>query len=294
MAFFQDPPRLANAYLADPLLRELLARALPDALAEIEPELDAPRRARRRAAVRAAARGARRSSRASCTWDAWGRRVDRIELTPLWKRGRRARRPARARRDGVRAHATARSRACTSSRSCYLLDAVARRLRLPARDDRRRGADARSTPATRRSSSARVPRLTAPRSGTRVDERPVDDGAHRRLGRVAGPRPSRGATATGWRLHGTKWFSLRDDRRRWRSRSRGPRATRRARAGSRSSTSRRATRTARRTAILVNRLKDKLGTRKLPTAELTLDGAPRGPGRRAHRTASARSRRCST
>ena len=44
--------------------------------------------------------------------------------------------------------------------------------------------------------------------------------------------------------------------------------------------------------ILVNRLKDKLGTRKLPTAELTLDGARRcpSPGSRA---ASAPSRRCS-
>ena len=38
-----------------------------------------------------------------------------------------------------------------------------------------------------------------------------------------------------------------------------------------------ATRTARSNGIHVNRLKDKLGTRKVPTAELTLDGAPAIP-----------------
>ena len=40
MPFFQDPPRLANTYEGDPLLRELLARAFsPAELAAIEPEL---------------------------------------------------------------------------------------------------------------------------------------------------------------------------------------------------------------------------------------------------------------
>jgi hypothetical protein len=43
----------------------------------------------------------------------------------------------------------------------------------------------------------------------------------------------------------------------------------------------------------VLRLKDKLGTRNLPTAELELDGTPalRSPG---SRTASRNMRRCST
>src|SRR5512139_3225892 len=84
MAFFQDPPRLANAYLSDPLLRELVARALPGALGELEPELEhlGELAAGRLFAQQAAERHLEPRIE---HWDAWGRRVDRIELTPLWR-----------------------------------------------------------------------------------------------------------------------------------------------------------------------------------------------------------------
>src|SRR5512139_2858696 len=85
MAFFQDPPRLGNAYAQDALLREHLARALPEpALREIEPELTAlgELAVGRLLELQAAEREVEPRL---VGWDAWGRRVDHIELTALWR-----------------------------------------------------------------------------------------------------------------------------------------------------------------------------------------------------------------
>src|SRR5512133_2775298 len=85
MAFFQDPPRLGNTYDEDPLLREHLARAFPAPdLAAIEPEL------RHLGALAGGPLFAQQLAERDLEptlvqWDAWGRRVDEIRLTPLWR-----------------------------------------------------------------------------------------------------------------------------------------------------------------------------------------------------------------
>jgi len=85
MPSFQDPPRLFNAYEADPLLREYLFRHLGGgSLAEVEPEL---RHLGELAVTQLLElqQTDRLSEPRHSPFDAWGRRVDRIELTPLWR-----------------------------------------------------------------------------------------------------------------------------------------------------------------------------------------------------------------
>jgi alkylation response protein AidB-like acyl-CoA dehydrogenase len=86
MAFQQQPPTLGNQYDDDPVLRSYLQRVLPaDVLREVEPELNE---------MGGLAGGelyqmqlADRLNEPRLTqWDAWGNRVDQIELTPLWRR----------------------------------------------------------------------------------------------------------------------------------------------------------------------------------------------------------------
>ncbi len=82
--FFQDPPRLGNQYDDDPLLRAFLGwRLPPKMLAEIEPGL---RRLGHRAATDILALGeaAEASPPRHVPYDAWGRRVDRIETSNAW------------------------------------------------------------------------------------------------------------------------------------------------------------------------------------------------------------------
>ncbi len=83
--FLQDPPRPGDPWATDRVLRAYLARKLPaDVLAAATPSL------REMAALAAGPlldlleRG-RESRPALTSWDAWGRRVDSIELTPLWR-----------------------------------------------------------------------------------------------------------------------------------------------------------------------------------------------------------------
>lgn len=86
--FTQDPPRLGNQYDDDRVLRSYLARTLPrEVLAEVEPEL-------REMGDLAAGelldlQAADRPHEPRLTrWSAWGERVDAIELTLLWRRAR--------------------------------------------------------------------------------------------------------------------------------------------------------------------------------------------------------------
>jgi len=83
--FFQDPPTLGNQYDDDALLRAfLLWRLPPKMLAEIEPGL---RRLGHRAATDILALGesAEASPPRHVPYDAWGRRVDRIETSDAWR-----------------------------------------------------------------------------------------------------------------------------------------------------------------------------------------------------------------
>jgi alkylation response protein AidB-like acyl-CoA dehydrogenase len=83
--FFQHPPRLGNQYDDDALLRAYLRWRLPANMhAEIEPEL---RRLGHRAVTDIFALGesAEASPPRHVPYDAWGRRVDRIETSDAWR-----------------------------------------------------------------------------------------------------------------------------------------------------------------------------------------------------------------
>jgi acyl-CoA dehydrogenase len=268
MAFFQDPPRLANAYLGDPLLRELLSRALPGALAELEPELEhlGQLSAGRLFAQQAADRELEPRIE---HWDAWGRRVDRIEVTPLWREAATlaARHglvaAAYERRHGAasRVHQLALVHVLEPSLDVYacplaMTDGAARTL-LEARND------ALVAQALPRLTSRDPARMWT--SGQWMTERTggSDVSSTETIGRRDGDL---------WRLFGTKWFSSATTAEVALALARPEGAP----AGSRGLAlfyleTRNEDGTP--NGILVNRLKDKLGTRKLPTAELTLDGA---------------------
>ncbi|RCS29013.1 acyl-CoA dehydrogenase [Rhodanobacter denitrificans] len=86
MAFLQDAPQLAHPYRGDRLLLALLDRALPaERRAALDADLDALGDYAQMAWQRACATTRRKP--VLTQWDAWGRRVDRIELTPAWQEG---------------------------------------------------------------------------------------------------------------------------------------------------------------------------------------------------------------
>ncbi|WP_426662593.1 acyl-CoA dehydrogenase family protein [Rhodanobacter aciditrophus] len=86
MGFLQDAPQLAHPYRNDRLLHALLERTLPAARrAALQADLDALGDYALLAWQRAAATTRRKP--VLTQWDAWGRRVDRIELTAAWQEG---------------------------------------------------------------------------------------------------------------------------------------------------------------------------------------------------------------
>ena len=202
-------------------------------------------------------------------WDAWGQpHRPASSVSPLWREAQAHRRrawassppPTSARTAQHSRVAPVRARATSSTPS---LDVYSCPLAMTD------GAAARCSPsATSALIERALPRLTARdptrawTSGQWMTERTggSDVAAHARPSRS--PTPTATAGSTG------RSGSPRRRRRRWRSRSRGRRATRRAAAGSRSSTSRSRDADGAPNGILVNRLKDKLGTRMVPTAEL--------------------------
>jgi acyl-CoA dehydrogenase len=270
MAFFQDAPRLGNTYEEDPLLREHLARAFPPPdLAGIEPELH-HLGALAGGPLYAQQLAERDLEPLLVPYDAWGRRVDRIRLTPLWREA-----AALAARHGLVAAAYERRHGALSRTHqlalVYLLDP---------------STDVYSCPLAMTDGAARTlvdlaPRALVARAVPRLTSR--DPATAWTSGqwmteRTGGSDVSRTETVArpdgegGFRLFGTKWFS---------SATTAEVALALARpegspAGSRGLAlfyveTRNEDGTP--NGILVNRLKDKLGTRKLPTAELTLDGA---------------------
>src|SRR5918997_1294929 len=89
MTFRQPPPILGNQYEDDRVLRSYLARTLPfEMLREIEPtlqemgELAGNELYRMQLADRV-------NVPLLTQWDAWGNRIDHIELTPLWREAER-------------------------------------------------------------------------------------------------------------------------------------------------------------------------------------------------------------
>lgn len=266
--FFQDPPRLGNQYATDSFLQEYLARTLPpDMRSRIEPELG---ELGELGATLAARQIEDRLNEPRLTqWDPWGRRVDTIELTPLWREAKRiaAERGlvaiAYERRDGAhsRVHQFAANYLVQASLDFYscplaMTDGAARTL-----------VDLGATALVGRA----LPHLTSRdpdlmwTSGQWMTER--TGGSDVGLSETIARRYDEG-----WRLFGTKWFT---------SAATSEIALTLARPEGNGAGSKGLalfyleTRSAagRLQGIRINRLKDKLGTRKVPTAELTLDGA---------------------
>ncbi len=86
MGFVQDAPRLPHPLHADRLLQRLLQRALPGARRNA---IDADLHALADYALMTYSRrqGTTGQKPLLTQWDAWGRRVDRIELTEAWREG---------------------------------------------------------------------------------------------------------------------------------------------------------------------------------------------------------------
>lgn len=273
MSFIQAPPTLGNQFHADAPLRSLLARLLSaDVLRDVEPSL---REMGRLSAELYPAQLADRLSEPVLTqWDAWGNRVDRIELTPLWRTAERiaaehgvvATAYERAHGRFSRIHQFALAYLFTPSTDIYacplaMTDGAARVLL----DSGNRELIGRA-----------VPHLTSrdPAAFWTSGQWMTETAGGSDVGRTE--TEARQDPDGAWRLHGRKWFTS-------------------------AATSQMALTLARPVGnppggrglalfyvetrgddgmlrgIRIDRLKDKLGTRKLPTAELTLDGTPAIP-----------------
>lgn len=269
MSFIQTPPTLGNQYDQDAALRSLLARLLPpEVLTEAEPALR--EMGRLSAELYPAQLADLPNEPRLVQWDAWGNRVDRIELTPLWERAERiaaehgvvAAAYERAHGAFSRIHQLALAYLFTPSTDIYscplaMTDGAARAL-----------LESGNQALVERA----VPRLTSRdpaafwTSGQWMTETPggSDVGNTETVAR-------RGDDGR-WRLHGRKWFT---------SAATSQMALTLARPEGNPGGGRGLAlfyletrdEAGRMNGIRIDRLKEKLGTRKLPTAELTLDGA---------------------
>lgn len=268
--FYQEPPSLGNQYDADPLLREYMHRILPaELLARFEDEY-------RELGELAGGElyweslADLRNEPVLTTWDAWGHRIDHIEVTSVWKRAQRLSAELGLVAAGydvdlgpyARVHQFLMNYLVQASLDTYscplaMTDGAARTLLQSGNQTLIERA---------------VPRLlsrdpeTMWTSGQWMTERTggSDVGQSETLARRDGD---------GWRLHGTKWFT---------SATGSDMALTLARPEGNPAGSRGLAlfylelcdEEGRLQDIRINRLKDKMGTRKLPTAELSLEGAP--------------------
>ncbi len=279
MDFVQAGPTIGNQYREDRVLREHLERALPErVLHAIRGDLDE---------IGAHAAHAWSEARAHAPrtplltrWDAWGARIDRIEPTPVWQRG-----AAMSTRYGLVAagHETrhgAHARVDQFAR-VYLHHVASEFFTCPlAMSD---GAATALKAAGNAALCARVlPRLLArdPQALWISGQWMTETAGGSDVGNT-GTDAQRDADGN-WRLHGRKWFT---------SAVIGEMALTLARPqGAGGGADALAlflleTRDAqgRWNGIRIERLKDKLGTRELPTAEIFLDGALAEPvGELAH------------
>jgi alkylation response protein AidB-like acyl-CoA dehydrogenase len=270
MPFTQAPPELGNQYDDDRVLRSYVRRTLPaDVLTGIESELHAMGQLAGVELYREQLRDRLNEPRL-VQWDAWGTRVDHIEVTPLWRKAERI-----AAEHGVIAAAYERKHGAYSRvhqfSLAYLFTPSTDLYSCPlAMSD---GAAAALLASGNQKLIARaVPRLTSRdtgavwTSGQWMTE--ATGGSDVGLTQTVARRD-----AAGWRLHGRKWFT---------SAIASQMALTLARPEGNPPGGRGLalfyveTRDSHGVpnGILVNRLKDKLGTRKVPTAELTLEGTP--------------------
>jgi len=86
MAFFQSPPVLANQYDDDALLREYLVRVLPEDMRRTHDKEYRHLGELAKGELFEQSLAERLQEPVLTQWDPWGRRVDEITLTPLWAR----------------------------------------------------------------------------------------------------------------------------------------------------------------------------------------------------------------
>ncbi len=269
---FQQPaPTLGNQYADDRVLRSFLRRALaPDALAAAAPALERMGELAGGELYRLQLAD-RRNEPLLTQWDAWGERIDQIELSPLWQRAARLaaeyglvalpyEQPYGAASRLVQFALAYLFHPSTDVYTCPLAmsDGAARTLL-------RAGDQALIERALPRLASRDPDRCWT--SGQWMTELPGGSDVSR-TETVARPGPE-GL----WRLYGRKWFTSATTGQMTLALARPEGAP----AGSRGLALfylelRDAE--GRLQGIRVNRLKDKLGTRKVPTAELSLEGAP--------------------
>ena len=277
--FQQAPPTLGNQYEDDRVLRSYLRRVLPhEMLSEIEPALFE---------MGGLAGGelyqqqlADRLNEPKLTqWDAWGNRIDKIELTPLWQLAERIAvehgvvATAYERKHGrlSRVHQCALAYLFTPSTDIYscplaMTDGAARTL-LASENQR---LIERAVPHL----IAREPSefwtagqwMTELTGGSDVGQSET----------IAKEQPSAASGVREFRLYGRKWFTSAVTSQialtlaRPEGNPPGGRGLALFYIETRDENGRPRN-------IEINRLKDKLGTRKVPTAELTLNGTPAEP-----------------
>ena len=268
MSFLQDPPQLPDPWIRDRVLRGWLDwRLSPARRAALVPHLEA-------LAAHALAAYRERRITPRCEpvltrWDAWGARVDRIALTPVWERG-----PAITTRHGLlwAGHADSADGAARADQFArvYLYHCASEFHTCPlAMTD---GALAALVASGERALIERVRPHYLSRdpatlwlSGQWMTETPGGSDVAR--SETIARRDAGGQ----WRLYGRKWFS---------SAVVGEAALALARpegaadGGSTLGLFHAETRDAAGNwnGLRVQRLKDKLGTRELPTVEIELDG----------------------
>ncbi len=268
MTFLQTPPELGNQYDDDRVLRSFLRRVLPDdVLRAIEPEL-------RELGAWSGGEGYtlqladRKNEPVHTPWDAWGRRIDAIEVTALWKQAARI-----AAEKGLVAAAYEKKHGAFSRvhqfALAYLFEPSSDVYTCPlAMTDG--AAKTLLAHGNRALIDRAVPRLTS-----RDPEMAWTSGqwmTERTGGSDVGKSETEAIeSADGWRLHGVKWFT---------SATTSPMALTLARPRGNAAGGKGLAlfylevrnRDGSMNGIQIHRLKDKLGTRKVPTAELTLDG----------------------
>ena len=271
--FYQSSPRLGNQYEDDRVLRSWLRRSLPaHVLAEIEPGLVALG-GRAAGDILASGDDAEASPPRHVPYDAWGRRVDRIETSAGWRALDRV-----AAEEGIvavayerahgplsRLHQFARLHLFHPSSAIYscplaMTDGAARTL------ERYGGGDPVLHAAFERLTSRDPERFWT--SGQWMTERTGGSD-------VSGTSTiARRAEGGEFRLSGTKWFTSATTAQMALTLARVEGETREGSAGLSLFFVELRDASGALRGIRVERLKEKLGTRALPTAELTLDGTP--------------------
>lgn len=269
-AFYQAAPTIRNQYDDDRVLRSWLHRVLPPhMLADVEPELT---RLGARAAgdILALGEAAEAEPPRHVPYDPWGRRVDRIDTSDAWREldrisaeeglvaiGYERQHGSLSRTDQFARLYLFSPSSATYSCPLAMSDGAARCLELHGRDERMRAAFERLT--TRDPSRFWT-------SGQWMTERTGGSD-------VSGATTVARREGDHFRLHGTKWFTSATTSQMAMTLARIEGAPAGSRGLSLFYLELRDDHGVLRD-IRVNRLKDKLGTRALPTAELSLEGTP--------------------